>query len=100
MSTPQIRLPDFKMPNMKLPGALIAVVALVLWALTGIYTVGPDEQGIVLRFGKISRVSTSGLNYHLPFPMETVYTPKVTEVKRIEIGFRTIDAGPHARYAD
>ena len=32
----------------------------------------------------------SGLNYHFPYPIETVSTPKVTEVKRIEIGFRTV----------
>jgi len=59
-----------------------------------------DEQGIVLRFGRLNRVASSGLNYHFPYPFETVYTPKVTEVKRVEIGFRTIDPGPPARYSD
>lgn len=97
---PQIRMPDFKMPNFRIPGALIVAAAVLLWVLSGIYIVGPDEQGIVLRFGKLERVSTSGLNYHLPYPIETVYTPKVTEVKRIEIGFRTVDPGPPARYSD
>ncbi len=96
----QIRIPEFRLPNFKLPGALIIVVLLAIWLLSGIYTVGPDEQGIVLRFGKLSRVTSSGLNYHIPFPVESVYTPKVTEVKRIELGFRTIDPGPPARYVD
>ena len=45
---------------------------------------------MVQRFGKYDRVVGSGLNYHLPFPIETVKTPKVTEVKRIEVGFRTV----------
>ncbi len=94
MGTPQIRMPDFKMPNIKLPGVLIIVVLIVVWLLSGIYKVGPDEQGIVLRFGRLNSVTSSGLNYHLPFPFERVYTPKVTEVKRIELGFRTIDPGP------
>jgi len=85
---------------MKLPGALIVVIAIALWLLSGIYTVGPDEQGIVLRYGAMNRVTSSGLNYHIPFPIERVYTPKVTEVKRIELGFRTIDPGPPARYSD
>jgi len=88
------------MPNMKLPGALVVVIAIVLWLLTGIYIVGPDEQGIVLRYGAITRVTSSGLNYHIPYPFETVFTPKITEVKRVEIGFRTIDPGPPARYSD
>jgi membrane protease subunit HflK len=52
--------------------------------------VGPDEVGVVQTFGKHSRVAQSGLNYHFPFPIEKVQTPKVTEVKRIEIGFRTV----------
>ena len=54
------------------------------------YSVGPDEVGVVQRFGKYNRVVGSGLNYHIPYPIETVKTPKVTEVKRIEIGFRTV----------
>ena len=68
----------------------IVGIALIFWLFTGVYTVGPDEVGVVQRFGKYIRVVQSGLNYHMPFPIETVKTPKVTEVKRIEIGFRTI----------
>ena len=65
-------------------------IGLVLWLLTGTYIVGPDEVGVVQTFGKHTRISQSGLNYHLPYPIETVQTPKVTEVKRVEIGFRTM----------
>ena len=64
-------------------------IGLVLWLLSGTYVVGPDEVGVVQTFGKHSRIAQSGLNYHLPFPIETVKTPKVTEVKRVEIGFRS-----------
>ena len=65
-------------------------IALLFWLFTGVYTVGPDEVGVVQRFGKYDRTVQSGLNYHMPFPIETVKTPKVTEVKRIEVGFRTV----------
>jgi len=65
-------------------------VVLVLWLLTGVYSVGPDEVGVVRTFGKVTSVAQSGLRYHLPFPMQEVDTPKVTEVKRTEIGFRHI----------
>ena len=68
----------------------IVGIALIFWLFTGIYTVGPDEVGVVQRFGKYDRIVQSGLNYHMPFPIETVKTPKVTEVKRIEVGFRTV----------
>jgi membrane protease subunit HflK len=49
--------------------ALIALAAVALWAFSGFYTVGPDEIGVVLRFGKyIPPEVQQGLNYHLPYP--------------------------------
>ena len=75
---------------------LIALIS--LWLLSGIYIVSPSEEGVVRRFGKMVRISSAGIHYHLPFPIEKVDKPKVTEIKRIEIGFRTIDPGPPARY--
>ncbi|MFQ6678259.1 MAG: FtsH protease activity modulator HflK [Fidelibacterota bacterium] len=65
-------------------------IALILWFLSGIFVVGPDEVGVVQTFGRYSRITQSGLNFHFPYPIETVQTPKVTEVKRVEIGFRTV----------
>jgi membrane protease subunit HflK len=83
----EISVPDKLLSMGVFPAIAIAVV---IWLLLGLYSVGPDEVGVVQRFGKYTRVVGSGLNYHLPYPIETVKTPKVTEVKRIEIGFRTV----------
>ena len=94
-------MPNIKIPNFGKKGLwYVVVLAVLIWLATGIYTVGPDQKGVVLRFGMLNAIKDSGLNYHLPYPIETVFTPKVTEVKRVEIGFRTIDPGPPARYAD
>ena len=65
------------------------IVLSVIWALSGLYRVLPDEQGVVLRFGKYTKTTQPGLNYHLPFPVESVLTPKVTKVNRMDIGFRS-----------
>jgi membrane protease subunit HflK len=46
---------------------------------------------VVLRFGKYTRDAKPGLNYHLPYPVETVLTPKVTRVNRIDIGMRLVE---------
>ena len=73
-------------------------VAIVLWLLSGIYIVRPDEQGVVRQFGKAVRVTEPGPHYHLPRPIETVDKVKVKKVRRIEIGFRTISSGQPARY--
>ena len=67
--------------------ALIVLVAAALWALSGFYTVGPDEVGVVLRFGKfIAPEVQPGLNYHLPYPIETVLTPPALRVNKTDIG--------------
>jgi len=65
------------------------VILLIIWALSGLYRVLPDEQGVVLRFGKFVNTTQPGLNYHLPFPVESALTPKVTKVNRMDIGFRS-----------
>jgi len=65
------------------------IVLSILWALSGLYRVLPDEQGVVLRFGKFVNTTQPGLNYHMPYPIETALTPKVTKVNRIDIGFRS-----------
>ena len=52
---------------------------------------------MVRTFGKFTRVAQSGLNWHFPLPIETVNTPKVTQVKRIEMGFRTLKNGQYRR---
>ena len=65
------------------------IILVVIWALSGLYRVLPDEQGVVLRFGKFVNTTQPGLNYHFPYPIESVLTPKVTKVNRIDIGFRS-----------
>jgi modulator of FtsH protease HflK len=71
-------------------GIAVAIIAVVvIWLASGFYRVLPDEVGIVLRFGAYDRTTQPGLNYHLPSPIETALTPKVTRVNRIEIGYRS-----------
>jgi len=89
------------MPSGGLPAGGFAVVALgvvVVWLLSGFYFVNTDEQGVVLRFGEFVARTSPGLNYHLPWPIETALTPKVTIVNQINIGYRipsdTGDAKP------
>ena len=72
-----------------LPIILVVSILIVLWGLSGLYRVLPDEQGVVLRFGKFTSTTQPGLNYHIPYPVETVLTPKVTKVNRMDIGFRS-----------
>jgi modulator of FtsH protease HflK len=98
--------PPFRLPRMQLRhispqllGAILGVLV-VVWFASGFYIVGPDQRGLVLRFGEHVATTDPGFHWHWPAPFEAVLRPKVTEVQRVEIGFRTIDAGPPARYTD
>jgi membrane protease subunit HflK len=71
--------------------ALIALGAIVLWGVSGFFRVEPDEVGVVLRFGKDVREVQPGLNYHLPYPIETALTPKALQVRKIDVGMRVVD---------
>ncbi len=68
-------------------GVLLAVAAvLVIWLLTGFYTVGPNETAVVQRFGALARTETLGLHYRLPAPIETATIVDVTSRHQTEIG--------------
>ncbi len=64
---------------------LIVLAAVVVWGFSGFFKVEPDE------LGKYTRDATPGLNYHLPYPVESVLTPKVTTVQPIHIGMRLLE---------
>ena len=68
---------------------VIGVAVAFLWLASGVYFVDTNEQGVVLRFGKFIKHTDKGPHYHLPWPIETAYTPNVTEANEIDIGYRT-----------
>lgn len=64
--------------------AMLVLAGVVFYGF--FFRVNPDEQGIVLRFGKYERWVGPGLNWRLPYPIEEVRLPKVTQQRTIEIG--------------
>ncbi len=78
-------------------GYIIVIVA-GLWLLSGAYQVDPSQTGVVLRFGRAVGVTGPGLHWHIPWPVEMVIKPPTAKILKEEIGFRTVDPGPPARY--
>ncbi|HKL63168.1 MAG TPA: FtsH protease activity modulator HflK [Woeseiaceae bacterium] len=64
--------------------AIIVVLALVAWGLTGLYRVDEAERGLVLRFGDYQTTTMPGLHWHIPYPVETVEKVNVGAVSRFE----------------
>ena len=74
---------------------LIAGAIAVIWLASGFYTIQPGEEGVVTRFGKVARISTAGLNYHIPWPIEELRKVNVAEIRRLEVGFRSNPLRPN-----
>jgi membrane protease subunit HflK len=67
--------------------AAIVLVGLVVWLLSGFYTVGPNEVGLNKVFGRYTGKTASGLNYNMPFPIGSVLKLQVTDRNTINVGF-------------
>jgi membrane protease subunit HflK len=72
------------------PRSFIFLIGALLIAGAAFYgfffRVNPDESGVVLRFGKFDRIEPPGLHFRLPYPIEEVRLPKVTQQRTIEVG--------------
>ena len=79
--------------------AILVLLTLLGWLLSGLYTVGPNEIGLNLIFGKYRGKTQAGLNYNLPSPIGSVVKLAVTDRNSIDIGFREEAAGQRRRTA-
>ncbi len=77
---------------------LLALLGLVL-VFTSLTTIGPEEEGVVLYLGKFERTLDPGLNFILPFWLETVQKIPVQRQLKHEFGFRTAQSGANTSYS-
>ncbi|MDH3472089.1 MAG: FtsH protease activity modulator HflK [Rhodospirillales bacterium] len=69
---------------------------MILWLASGLYRVQPGQQGVELLFGQWSNsesLSQPGLHWFAPYPIGSVETPQVEQVRQIDIGFRRRGGG-------
>ena len=86
---------EFMIPKLATVGNSFIIIGIIALSLiwSSFYSVGPDEVGIVLRFGKYVRTTESGLHMKLPFGVEKVSKPKIRKRFTQEFGFRTVKPG-------
>ena len=71
----------------------------MIFLVSSVFTVNPEEIGVIQRFGKFTRVVSPGLNFKLPFGIETVKKVPVERQLKEEFGFRTKSADVRTQYA-
>ena len=90
-----------KMPKLPVAGiraALLAVLVLIV-AISAIYTVDPEEVGVVRRLGKFIGVTEPGLHFKLPLGIDAVDKVPVQRQLKQEFGFRTLSAGTRSQFS-
>ncbi|MGD9015416.1 MAG: FtsH protease activity modulator HflK [Candidatus Omnitrophota bacterium] len=81
-----------------LPWIVIGFIVLV--SLKGLlYSIGPEEVGVIQRFGKYTRLSPPGLHVKIPFGIERVTPVPVKRVLKEEFGVRTLRPGVRTQYS-
>lgn len=78
---------------------VIVILIVVLAILTSARTVGPEEEGVVLIFGKYNRTVQPGLNFIVPFGVEKMFKIPVQRQLKQEFGFRTESPGTRTTYS-
>lgn len=79
------------MPSSGMKTIILIIVAIIALS-QAVFKVEPDEEGLVKRFGNVVRTVGPGPHFKVPL-IETVVTPKVEKLHRIEVGFRTNNRG-------
>jgi membrane protease subunit HflK len=77
-------------------GVVVLVVLIGMW--TSYYTVAPEEEAVVLRFGEYVGSSPPGLHFKFPFGIDNAIKVPVTEVRKVEFGYQTVSAGRRTTY--
>jgi membrane protease subunit HflK len=91
---------DFKPPdiNFRVVGLIILILLLLGLLWSTVFTVAPEEVGVVLTFGKYTRETGPGLQFKLPYPVQIVIKVPVQRQLKQEFGFRTQQAGVRSRF--
>jgi membrane protease subunit HflK len=98
MANNQSNAPEIEQIVKKHYKSIITVLVLIIIGFSSFFQIGPEEVGVVTRFGKHVRTVNSGLKTKIPF-MEQVYKVPVERQKKQEFGFRTARAGVRTQYA-
>lgn len=79
---------------------IILAIILIPLLFTSFTTIGPEEEGVVILFGKYNRTMQPGLNFKIPYGIEKVYKIPVQRQLKLEFGFRTESAGTRTEYSE
>jgi membrane protease subunit HflK len=84
-------------PSLARAAVVLGLAAASVYLLSGMFTVGVDEQAVIRRFGRVVARLGPGIHYRLPWPVDRVDVVKTTAVMKTGVGFDLAVEGPAAR---
>lgn len=94
-----IKPPQLPKVNIKAVGLIATAIFVLLAMYSVVFTISPEEVGVILRFGKYSRTVEPGLHFKMPAGLETLYKVPVERQLKEEFGFRTARPGTRTKYS-
>ncbi len=90
-----------KMPNISRKKVIyfVVILAVIIILATGLYTINPEEVGVIQRFGKYISTNEPGLHFKIPFGVDVLTKVPVRKVIKEEFGFRTLKSGIQTKYS-
>ncbi len=79
---------DARPRALKIVLTLILFIATVFWLGTGFYSVQEGQTGVVMTFGRFSNFAPSGINWRIPWPIQSHEVVNVSQVRTVEVGYR------------
>ncbi|MCC5021491.1 MAG: FtsH protease activity modulator HflK [Candidatus Synoicihabitans palmerolidicus] len=79
-----------------LPIPILATIGFA--AFTSFYTVQPEEEAVVKRFGRVIDINPPGFHLKVPFGVDRVHVVPTARVLKEEFGFRSINTGSRTQY--
>ena len=97
----EIKIDQMKLPKISMKKFLtfVVILAVIIFILTGLYTIDPEEVGVIQRFGKYINTTEPGLHFKIPFGVDKLTKVKVKHVYKEEFGFRTLQSGVQTKYS-
>ncbi|HLT98629.1 MAG TPA: FtsH protease activity modulator HflK [Burkholderiaceae bacterium] len=79
--------PSLPSGSPKLLGVL-ALVAIIIWGLSGFMIVQEGQVAVVTRFGKYTKTMPPGLQWRVPYPIEDHQMVNIAQLRTFEVGYR------------
>ena len=69
---------------------VVLTIVLVVWLFSGFFMIQEGQTGVVLQFGKYSYTTRPGINWRMPWPLQTHEVVNLSAIRSVEVGRSTV----------